>query len=160
VQDAHDAEDVAQAAFLVLARKAASVRWRESVGGWLFPVVYHLALKVRSRRQRLRHREAQLLPPVPPAEPMHELRELLDAELERLPEHYREVVVLCSLEGRTQKEAADLLGLSPGEVRGRLDRARERLRDRLARRGLALSAGAVAALTAPAAAPAMLDLTT
>jgi RNA polymerase sigma factor (sigma-70 family) len=157
--DVHDAEDVFQAAFLVLARKAGSVRWRESVGAWLFPVAYHLALKVRAARERRRAREAQVatMPEHTTAPPDGEQRAVLDEELARLPDHHRTVVVLCYLEGKTQREAARQLGLSPGEVRGRLDRARARLRQRLARRGLALSgAAAVAALaaeTAPAAVP-------
>jgi RNA polymerase sigma factor (sigma-70 family) len=152
LHDAHDAEDVSQAVFLVLARKAASVRWRDSVGGWLFPVVYRLALKVRGGRERRRAREVQADPEAavtPSAERTLELREVLDEELGRLPDHYRNVLVLCYLEGRSQKEAAEQLGLSADEVRGRLDRARQRLRDRLTRRGLAVSAGGLAALTAP-----------
>jgi RNA polymerase sigma factor (sigma-70 family) len=157
--DVHDAEDVFQAAFLVLARKAGSVRWRESVGAWLFPVAYHLALKVRAARERRRVHEAQVatMPEHAAAPPDAELRAVLDEELARLPDHYRTVVVLCYLEGRTQREAARQLGLSPGEVRGRLDRARGRLRQRLARRGLALSGAAVVAAlvaaTASAAVP-------
>jgi RNA polymerase sigma factor (sigma-70 family) len=152
--DAHDAEDVFQAVFLVLARKAGAVAWQESVGGWLYPVVRHLAMKLRGGRERRKARETQVstMTPtdaVPVSDP--DLRNVLDEELERLPEHHRSVVVLCYLEGRTQREAAEHLGLSPGEVRGRLERARKRLRVRLVRRGLALSAGAVATLTAPQA---------
>jgi RNA polymerase sigma factor (sigma-70 family) len=147
LHDRHDAEDVFQAAFLVLARKAAVVPWRASVGGWLFPVAYRLALKVRAGRQRRRFHEAQvrtMAEPDPPP-PDGDLRAILDEELARLPDHYRSVVVLCYLQEKTQREAARQLGLTPGEVRGRLDRARGRLRQRLARRGLALSGAAVAA---------------
>lgn len=147
--DVHDAEDVFQAAFLFLARKAGSVPWQESIGGWLYPVVRHLALKLRGGRQRRKAREAEVrtmsaTDTTPGPDP--DLRAVLDEELARLPEHHRSVVVLCYLEGRTQREAAEHLGLSPGEVRGRLDRARRRLKQRLIRRGLALSA---AALTVP-----------
>jgi RNA polymerase sigma factor (sigma-70 family) len=167
LHDLHDAEDVFQATFLVLARKAGSVAWQESVAGWLFPVAFRLALKSRAGRQRRRLHEARVSPmsaTEPPAPPDGELRSLLDAELSRLPEHYRSVVLLCYLEGKTQAEAARQLGLSPGEVRGRLERARLRLRQRLRRRGLVLSGGAVGAgLTdqAGAAVPAaLLDNTT
>jgi RNA polymerase sigma factor (sigma-70 family) len=151
LQNAHDAEDVAQAVFLVLAQKAATVRWQESISGWLFPVVRHLALKVRGRRERRRDHEARIDPAPVETEgtAADELRAVLDEELGRLPDHYREVIVLCYLEGRTQKEAAEQLGLSPGEVRGRLDRARERLRDRLRRRGWGPADDAVASLPAP-----------
>jgi RNA polymerase sigma factor (sigma-70 family) len=149
--DVHDAEDVFQAAFLVLARKAGSVRWRESVGGWLFPVAYRLALKVRAGRERRRFHEARVptMAEHAPAPPDGDLRVVLDEELARLPDHYRSVVVLCYLEEKTQREAAEQLGLTPGEVRGRLERARDRLRQRLIHRGLAPSGAAVvAALTA------------
>src|SRR5262249_39509699 len=80
-----------------------------------------------------------------PPPPDGDLRAILDEELARLPDHYRSVVVLCYLQEQTQREAARQLGLTPGEVRGRLDRARARLRQRLTRRGLALSGAAVAA---------------
>ena len=72
----------------------------------------------------------------------NELRAILDEEIHRLPEKYRRPVVLCYLEGRTQEEAARRLRCTPGSVRGRLDRAREKLRSRLVRRGLAPTAGA------------------
>jgi RNA polymerase sigma factor (sigma-70 family) len=167
LQDWHDAEDVFQAAFLVLARKAGSIRWRESVGGWLVPVTHHLALKYRARRERQRRCEAAA--PVPVAAPDDpgdpEVGAVLDLEVSRLPEHYRVVLVLCCLEGKTQGQAARQLGLTPGEVRGRLDRGRQRLRRRLQQRGLALSIGVAGALfTAPPAPaalpPALLQNTT
>jgi RNA polymerase sigma factor (sigma-70 family) len=163
LRDAHDAEDVFQATFLVLARKAASVRWHESVAGWLFPVAYRLALKGRACRERRRIQEARGKA-MPATESAHratdgELRELLDDEMSGLPEHYRDVVLLCYLEGKTQAAAAQQLGLSPGEVRGRLERARLRLRQRLARRGLALTATAVSAALTAQAAPAALPPT-
>jgi RNA polymerase sigma factor (sigma-70 family) len=153
LHDSHDAEDVFQATFLVLARKAASVHWHESVAGWLFPVAYRLALKARAGRERRRIHESRVatMPATESAAglPDDELRGLLDDELSRLPEHYRNVVLLCYLEGKTQRAAGHQLGLSPGEVRGRLERARQRLRQRLTRRGLVLSGTAVsAALTA------------
>jgi RNA polymerase sigma factor (sigma-70 family) len=167
LQDLHDAEDVFQATFLVLARKAGAVAWQESVAGWLFPVAFRLALRSRAGRQRRRLHEAQVCTmsaTEPPAPPESELQSLLDEELNRLPEHYRSVVLLCYLEGKTRAEAARQLGLSAGEVRGRLERARLRLRQRLIRRGVVLSGGAVSAGLADqagAAVPAaLLDNTT
>src|SRR5437764_869497 len=59
LHDAHDAEDVFQAAFLVLARKAGAGRWGESVGGWLHTTARRLALRARVLRERRRRREAQ-----------------------------------------------------------------------------------------------------
>jgi WD40 repeat protein len=73
-----------------------------------------------------------------------ELLLLLDEEVGRLPEVYRLPVICCCLEGRTQEEAAALLGWTPGSVRGRLARGRARLHARLARRGLTLTAALAA----------------
>src|SRR5206468_11352013 len=89
-----------------------------------------------------------------------DLRPILDEEIDRLPEKYRTPFVLCYLEGHTNEEAAEQLGCPKGTILSRLARGRERLRSRLARRGLALSAGWMAASlcqnAAAAAAPAAL----
>ncbi len=139
----HDAEDVFQATFLVLAKKAGSIRQRDSLGSWLYKVAYRLALKLRAR-----------VVPAPVAElaaesgaqadeagelSWREVRGLLDEELQKLPEKYRAPLVLCYLAGRTRDEAAEELGWSAGAVKGRLERGRELLRRRLAKRGLTLS---------------------
>jgi RNA polymerase sigma factor (sigma-70 family) len=144
----HDAEDAFQATFLVLVHKAASVTARESVGNWLYGVAYRTAQKARTAAARRRTKEKQVARPeaVPePDDPWHELRPLIDQELSQLPDKYREPIVLCDLEGHTRKEAARRLGCPEGTVSGRLARARVLLAKRLARHGLALSAGAVAA---------------
>lgn len=163
LRDPCDAEDVFQAAFLILARKAPSIRWRQSVGGWLYTVSRRLAQKARSQRERRQRLEAAAAGPEPmivPAPPHDGLRAVLDEELSRLPEHHRTVVLLCYVEGRTQGEAARHLGWTPGQVRGALDRARSTLRRRLARRGLDVSAGVLgAALLGAAAAPAAVPAT-
>jgi RNA polymerase sigma factor (sigma-70 family) len=150
-----DAEDAFQATFLVLARKAGSVRRRESVGSWLYQVARRLALRARAgavlRRERLTALDDGLAAPSPtPAGAA--LDASLDEELQRLPERYRSAVVLCYLEGRTQAEAARALATTADAVNSRLKRARDLLRQRLVRRGLALSGAAVAeALAAEAA---------
>jgi RNA polymerase sigma factor (sigma-70 family) len=138
----HDAEDAFQATFLVLARKAGSVRWHESVGGWLFPVAFHLALKMKTQAKRRRADPTALEELIAPAAegPSWELRAILDEELSRLPETYRSVLILCHCQGRSRAEAAQQLGWKPGTVKIRLERARALLRTRLTRRGLALSA--------------------
>jgi RNA polymerase sigma factor (sigma-70 family) len=144
----HDAEDAFQATFLVLVRKAASVVPREMVGNWLYGVAYRTALEARRRAARRQARERQVHDmPHPGAEPerlWHDLRPLLDEELGRLPQRYRAAVVLCDLQGLTRKEAARRLGVPEGTVSGRLTTARRMLAKRLSRRGLALSAGALA----------------
>jgi RNA polymerase sigma factor (sigma-70 family) len=167
VRHAQDAEDCFQAAFLVLARRAGSVRQRESLASWLYGVAYRVALDAGGAIARRRSRERQVdempHPEVPPAEPQ-DWRPLLDQELAALPEKYRAVVVLCDLEGRPRKESARRLRLSEGTLSSRLARARALLAGRLSRRGVALSGGALAAAlaggTATAAVPAQLVLST
>jgi RNA polymerase sigma factor (sigma-70 family) len=158
LRDPHDAEDAFQATFLVLVRRAATVVPRERVGNWLYGVAYRTALEARRLAARRRARERQVEDmPQPTAEPdagWHELRPLLDRELSRLPDKYREPVVLCHLEGRTRQEAARHLGLPVGTVSGRLTTARRLLAKRLSRHGLTLSAGGLAAVLTPEAATA------
>jgi RNA polymerase sigma factor (sigma-70 family) len=143
LHDAHAAEDVFQAAFLVLARKAAVLARRGSVGGWLWTVAYRLALKAKANARR----RAANLPPAgsAAADPLTELtgRELcclLDEELHRLPEKYRLPLLLCCVEGKARDEAAAQLSWTIGQVKAGLERGRELLRCRLERRGLTLSA--------------------
>ncbi|MCI0685489.1 MAG: RNA polymerase sigma factor [Gemmataceae bacterium] len=158
IGDAHEAEDAFQATFLVLARKAGSVGKRGALASWLYQVAYRVALRARARAAR---RGSQALPqdgvPAKPdadlvdAEAWRELEPVLDEELSRLPEKYRAPVVLCYLEGNTYDEAARLLGCPLGTISTRLTRARELLRERLRKRGVALAMGALsAALTSHA----------
>jgi RNA polymerase sigma factor (sigma-70 family) len=155
--DAQHAEDAFQATFLVLARKAADLRRPESLPGFLYGVALRLARKARqvARRQPVQAPPDAPEPVDPHVHPLDELsgRELLtllDDEVARLPEVYRLPVLLCVIQGRPVEEAAQRLGWSIGSVRGRLARGRARLRERLSRRGLGMSAGALALLT-PAA---------
>jgi RNA polymerase sigma-70 factor (ECF subfamily) len=156
--NAHDAEDAFQAAFLVLAQRAAAVVPRHLVGNWLYGVAYRTALAARRAAARRRARERQVHdmpePRVGAEETWQELLPLLDRELDRLPARYRAPVVLCHLEGRTRKEAARQLGLPVGTVSGRLTTALRLLARRLRRHGLALSVGALAAALSPKAASA------
>lgn len=145
LRDAHLAEDVAQAVFLVLARRAASIRPTSSLAAWLHGTARHLALTARRAETRRRRRELQVAAPSASADPLDELtgRELLailDAELQRLPRVYQLPLVLCCLEGHSPEEAARLLEWTPGSLKGRLERGRAQLHRRLARRGVALPA--------------------
>jgi RNA polymerase sigma factor (sigma-70 family) len=144
-----DAEDAFQATFLVLARNAGSVRKQESVGSWLYGVAYRIACKARTIRGRRRAREVELKEvPAEEGSPewlWREVRPVLDEEVNRLPPKYRLVFVLCYLEGMTNEQAARQLGCPLGTVLSRLARAREQLRGRLTRRGLAVSVALLAA---------------
>jgi uncharacterized protein (TIGR03066 family) len=145
-----DAEDAFQATFLVLVRKAASIVPRGMVGNWLYGVAQQTALQARrtAARRNLRERQVASLPE-PAAQTTdvwHDLRPLFDRELSKLPDVYRSVIVLCDLEGKTRKEAANQLGWVEGTVAGRLARAREMLAKRLNRHGLALSSTSLAAV--------------
>jgi RNA polymerase sigma factor (sigma-70 family) len=163
----HDAEDAFQATFLVLARKAGSVSWRDEVGNWLYTVAVKVAGKARARGERRRAVEKEV-PPVPNPDAFTEaerteVRRVLDEEIALLPEKYRRPVVLCCLQGMTYGEAARRLGWPEGTVSGRLARAREMLGRRLTKRGLTLSGGLLAAVLVPetgSAAPPALVRTT
>jgi RNA polymerase sigma factor (sigma-70 family) len=157
---APDAEDVFQATFLLLARKAESIRKRQSVGSWLHGVAHHLALQARTReaRRKAHERRAASMREATTAAgaAWRELQEVLDQALAEVPEKYRAVLVLCCLGGQTQEQAARQLGCPLGTVGSRLARGRALLRARLARRGLALSAAALATALAANGAPAAL----
>lgn len=143
-----DAEDAFQAVFLILSRKAGTVTG--SLPAWLHAVTRRVAANLRRNARRRSEIEAAARPPQPLADDTS-LREglaLLDEELSRLPERYRAVLIVCCLEGRSRDEAAAQLGWSAGQVKGRLERAREMLRTRLARRGVELGGLLLAAAVA------------
>jgi RNA polymerase sigma factor (sigma-70 family) len=162
----HDVEDISQATFFILARKAAGISWRESVGGWLSAVAHRLALGARADYWRQQQREntftsltrggtandygdgAGRLPEKyhPLADPSGEsdrrdLGRVLYEELSQLPAKYQEPLLLCDLEGRTHEEAAERLGWPAGSMSRRLARARALLRRRLIHRGVSLAIG-------------------
>jgi RNA polymerase sigma factor (sigma-70 family) len=171
LRNEHDAEDVFQATFVVLARKAAQIPWRGSIGGWLCAVARRLARSTRADISRYQRREIPLIalgrPPqggtndhelsrrplrdkpgtLPDPALEVERRDLcaaIDDELLQLPEKYRAPLILCYMEGKTHREAAQALGWPAGSVSRRMERARLLLRNRLASRGVSLAVGLLA----------------
>jgi RNA polymerase sigma factor (sigma-70 family) len=149
--DIHEAQDASQATFLVLAQRARAVRRRGAVASWLHGVALRLAAKVKrgaARRRSHERRGGEIMSArrgEPEGPTSVESWDELHEELERLPDRYREPIVLCHLEGLTQEQAARRLGWPLGTVQSRLARGRNRLRDRLVRRGVTLSIAAFAA---------------
>jgi RNA polymerase sigma factor (sigma-70 family) len=150
-----DAEDAAQATFLVFARTAGSIVRPASVGAWLHGVAVRACHKLQRARARRRRREATDGPRAVrgPVEALTQAEAAagLDDELRRLPPTYADAVVCCYLEGKSRDEAARQLGVTPGVLHGRLERARKLLAERLTARGLSLSAGLLAVADLPAA---------
>jgi RNA polymerase sigma factor (sigma-70 family) len=155
-----DIEDAFQATFLVLARKARSIREPDAVGSWLYGVALRVAANLRAaaNRRHIHERQFATMAAGPATEnDRHDLETALLEEVDRLPEKYRAPVVLCYLEGLTHEAAARRLNWPVGTVEGRLARARGLLRSRLSRRGLAPAIGLLAATTAAEAAGAGLS---
>jgi RNA polymerase sigma factor (sigma-70 family) len=150
LRDEQEAEDAFQTTFLVLVRKAASLRRQESLGSWLYGVAYRIARRSRMRLNRTTTGWREVAVAGDPDEELawRDLRPVLDEELRRLPEKYRRPVLLCFVEGKTQEGAARDLGWTRGTLRGRLERGRDLLQERLARRGIALPAALLAGVLA------------
>ncbi|HJZ93529.1 MAG TPA: sigma-70 family RNA polymerase sigma factor, partial [Gemmataceae bacterium] len=143
-----DAEDAFQATFVALVRSAGTIRRTEALGAWLHGVAYRVAMKARRGAARRKRREAAAAVPEPDTPvsdaTWDELQAAVHEEVCRLPEKLRLPFILCGLQGRPQRDAAELLGWKLGTVSGRLTLARQRLLDRLARRGVpvGMAAGA------------------
>jgi RNA polymerase sigma factor (sigma-70 family) len=134
-----NAEDAFQATFLVLVQKARSIGRPDSLGNWLYGVAYRTALKARAtarQRQKHEHEASPWRAEAIDENSIDDLGPLVDEEVNRLPEKYRAPFVLCCLEGKTNADAARMLGCPRGTVLSRLARARSKLRARLRRRGV------------------------
>jgi RNA polymerase sigma factor (sigma-70 family) len=167
LENEHDAADAYQATFLVLARKARSIRKRDAVGSWLYGVAYRVARKARSRAHLVRTSDQPVNPmcEVDPSTPVMQadLRRVLDEELNSMPRKYRDPLVLCYFEGKTHEQAAKSLGWPTGTMSRRVGRGLEWLRHRLQSRGLAVPSAALGAAlvgSAEACVPAALSAST
>ena len=157
VGDEQDAQDAFQATFLVLARRAGSIRRRESLASWLYGVARKVAARARADAARRRAREqVAAARPRTAASPGMDGEDLaaLHEEIDRLPGKYRQPVILCYLDGMTYEDAARHLDCPLGTLSIRLKRARERLRSSLTRRGVALPVGLIGVALIPTPAPA------
>jgi RNA polymerase sigma factor (sigma-70 family) len=152
--DSHEAQDAAQAVFLVLARNARSIRKPDSLGPWLHGVALRMARRARAaaaRRRELEHRRAEVMSERIKSKQgveQDQYAELYE-EIERLPEKYRGPIILCYFQGHTQEQVSRRLGWPLGTVQTRLHRGRERLRARLSRRGVGLGGLAATVLALP-----------
>jgi RNA polymerase sigma-70 factor (ECF subfamily) len=152
LRDEHAAEDAFQITFLVLARNAATQTWHASIDGWLHTVARRVALHERSSATRRQKRLADLaFEPQDEPDPLvrlarQELSHMLGAELRGLPEKYRVPMMLCYLEGMSNREAAERLGWPTGSISRRLARARAMLRERTRVRALAFAVGLLGAV--------------
>ena len=151
LRDPHDADDAAQATFLVLVRRATAVRDRQALGGWLCRVAWRTANRLREQNsKRASRREPGIEPDATPAavaaSPTGDVLAALEEEIGRLPEQYRTAVLTCYAAGVPTADAAARLGWPKGTLLTRLAWARRRLRDRLTKRGVTLGGGLTAAL--------------
>ena len=152
----HDAEDAFQAVFLVLAKRPEAIRPAGQVGNWLYGVAVRTANKAKvAAARRWRREMASVMASrerqrpescVGSSQDQAELRSIIDAELSRLPQKYRAVIVLCDLGGKTRAEAARELRCPEGTVAARLHHGRKLLADLLTRRGISVPASALAAI--------------
>ena len=159
LSDANDADDAFQAVFLLLARKGRSLWINESLGGWLHRVSCRIAVQIKAdtgRRRQQERKAAELAGESrPPAISWDDTQTVVHEEIDRLPRRFREPIVLCYLEHMTYQQAARHLCWSESTTQGRLARARNLLRGRLARRGLTLGGAALASVAAPQGASAV-----
>ncbi len=148
LRDEHAAEDAFQATFLLLVRRAHSIRGKDALGPWLHRVAYRVAVRASRADSRRKLKECPSTDAVDRAvsakKPEPDLRMTIHELLDALPEKYRAPVVLCDLQGWTHDEAARSLRWPIGSVKGRLSRARDLLRTRLARHGLTATSATIA----------------
>lgn len=163
-----EAEDAFQATFIVLARRPKSIRLADSLSSWLYTVAWRTSRRLVKQRRMRAVESLEKAPSAPTDNPLDRIASaqdcmVLDEELNELPDKYRDVLVMTYFTGQSSRQIADQLGVSKGTVDGRIRQARNMLRIRLARRGVAVGVLAVAAGlstgAAASAAPAVLEST-
>jgi RNA polymerase sigma factor (sigma-70 family) len=150
LQDSHAADDVFQAVFLVVAKKASSLLKQESIARWLYRVTVNTALDAKSSmltRAKYHQKMEEINEMQSEERPTAETGSVIDEEIDRLPKKYRSVIILCCLEGLSYETASKQLGLSFATLKMRLKRGRELLRTRLIRQGITVTPAALAFLT-------------
>jgi RNA polymerase sigma factor (sigma-70 family) len=149
LRDPRDIEDAFQATFLILVRKASTIRDKLHLSNWLYGVAYRVARRARTNTLRRRGREVAVedleASVAPETADILGIGPVLDQELNRLPRKYRAPLILCYLEGHTHDQAAEALECPVGTVRSRLARGRDLLRRRLTSRGHAPTAAILGA---------------
>ena len=149
LRDSHDADDAFQATFLVLSRKASSIRDRTTMSHWLYQVAVHASRRLKAQREQRRRHEQQgqawIAEAVAEGRTGEIIAPVIDEEVEKLPAKVRGPIVMCCFEGKTYGEAAIAMQCSEATIRGRLARARDMLRHRLERRGITVPAAALMA---------------
>ncbi|MCG8649943.1 MAG: sigma-70 family RNA polymerase sigma factor, partial [Pirellulales bacterium] len=140
----HDAQDAFQATFLILAMRPRAIHRESSLASWLYKVAFRTAMRSAKQRQRETTRLIED-DPVSSEDPLQTIYEssllaALHEEMSKLPASYRAALVLCYLEGKTRREAADELQCTDSSIKAKLARAKQMLRVRLSRRGVLLSA--------------------
>ena len=161
LRDTHLAEEVTQAAFIILARKAGSLGPKTILSAWLCRTAQYAAadaLRAQRRRQRREqeiYMQSVLNQPEPDSSPWTNIAPLLDIAMARLGEKDHNAIVLRYFEGKDLKQVGDALGVSENTAKTRVSRAVEKLRKFFVRRGITLSAdvitGAVSANSVQAA---------
>jgi RNA polymerase sigma factor (sigma-70 family) len=133
-----DQEDVFQASFIILMRKASCLTNEKTIGPWLHKVAFNAALKTCERNKARKNREIKAVEMKEKSSKDNtwdNIRGVVDEELAGMDEKFSAPILLCHVEGMSYQEAAEALDCKESTIRGRLSQGLEKLRGRLQRRG-------------------------